>query len=127
MPALASWLHAQRHVPLKLGLYTSAGNQTCSSGGRAAPVPGSRGHYGADAQAFASWGVDAVKLDWCGDIKHEIFQGAQAHKAWAAALNATGRPIYNAVVAGYFFLGKDVARYANSWRPVGFLQSTFSD
>ena len=44
---------------LKLGIYASAGTATCS--GR----PGSYGHYAQDAQAFASWGVDFVKLDFC--------------------------------------------------------------
>ena len=44
---------------LKLGIYESAGTATCS--GR----PGSYGHYTQDADTFASWGVDFVKLDSC--------------------------------------------------------------
>ena len=52
-----------------------SGNQTCSSGGRSLKIPGSRGHYDLDAATFASWGVDYVKLDWCGDIKDQVFQG----------------------------------------------------
>lgn len=44
---------------LKLGIYESAGTATCS--GR----PGSYGHYTKDADTFASWGVDFVKLDSC--------------------------------------------------------------
>ncbi len=44
---------------LELGIYASAGTATCA--GR----PGSYGHYGQDAQTFASWGVDFVKLDSC--------------------------------------------------------------
>jgi hypothetical protein len=69
MPALADWLH-QRHF--KLGLYTSAGNQTCSSGGRPVAIPGSRGSYDLDAKTFASWQIDYIKLDWCGDIKDQV-------------------------------------------------------
>eukprot|EP01116_Phalansterium_solitarium_P022797 TRINITY_DN7661_c2_g1_i1.p1 TRINITY_DN7661_c2_g1~~TRINITY_DN7661_c2_g1_i1.p1 ORF type:complete len:439 (+),score=160.98 TRINITY_DN7661_c2_g1_i1:1132-2448(+) len=59
---LVDWLHARN---FKFGLYTSAGFQTCSSGGRPDPIPGSYGHYDQDAATFASWGVDYVKLDWC--------------------------------------------------------------
>lgn len=44
---------------LKLGIYESAGTATCA--GRA----GSYGHYTRDADTFASWGVDFVKLDYC--------------------------------------------------------------
>lgn len=44
---------------LKLGIYESAGTKTCA--GR----PGSYGHYNQDANTFASWGVDFVKLDYC--------------------------------------------------------------
>ncbi len=44
---------------LKLGIYASAGTATCA--GR----PGSYGHYTEDADTFASWGVDFVKLDSC--------------------------------------------------------------
>ena len=59
IPALIDQLHAQG---FKFGLYTSAGNQTCSSGGRPIKVPGSRGHYDLDVATFASWGVDYIKL-----------------------------------------------------------------
>ncbi len=44
---------------LRLGIYESAGTATCT--GRA----GSYGHYAEDADTFASWGVDFVKLDNC--------------------------------------------------------------
>lgn len=107
IPALVQWLAAKG---FKLGLYTSAGNTTCT--GR----PGSRGHYEADAAAFAAWGVKYIKLDWCGDIKDEVAQGAPAHRAFAAAVNRTGSPIFIEVVAGYFFLGPAVGEVANSWR-----------
>ena len=33
---------------------------------RPARVPGSRNHYMLDAATFAAWGVDYIKLDWCG-------------------------------------------------------------
>ena len=33
---------------------------------RPARVPGSRNHFMLDAATFAAWGVDYIKLDWCG-------------------------------------------------------------
>lgn len=55
MPSLIDWLHGEG---FKFGLYTSAGNETCSNGGRdGLRVPGSEGHYTEDVEAFASWGV----------------------------------------------------------------------
>jgi alpha-galactosidase len=77
MPALASWLHERN---FSFGLYTSAGNETCSSGGRPITVPGSKGHYPLDTKTFASWGVDYVKLDWCGDVKDQFLLGKPLHE-----------------------------------------------
>mmetsp|Transcript_59548 Transcript_59548/g.116816 ORF Transcript_59548/g.116816 Transcript_59548/m.116816 type:complete len:450 (+) Transcript_59548:2-1351(+) len=121
LPYLTSWLHDRG---LKFGLYTSIGNETCSSGGRPISVPGSEGHFQLDAQTFADWGVDYVKLDWCGDVKHHtayygLTVGAQWHKDFATALNATGRPMYLEAVAGYYFLQHETADYANAWRFCG--------
>tara|TARA_B110000208_G_C11717599_1_gene411652 strand:- start:42 stop:1130 length:1089 start_codon:yes stop_codon:yes gene_type:complete len=107
MPHLASTLHKMN---LSFGLYTSAGDTTCHGG------PGSRGHYEQDAQTFASWGVDYVKLDWCGDIKKELALGAAAHVNFSRALRATARPMHLETVAGYFFLGPLIETVANSWR-----------
>ena len=113
LPALISWLHQKG---FKFGLYTSAGNQTCSSGGRKYPIPGSEGHYDLDAKTFAAWQVDYVKLDWCGDIKKDLAVGKQAHIDFAKAMNNSGRDMFLEVVAGYFFLWDEVPTVANSWR-----------
>lgn len=67
---------------LKFGLYTSVGTLTCRNN------PGSYGFYKQDANLFASWGVDYVKMDWCGD--HRTPEG---HKEFSKYLNMTGRPI----------------------------------
>ena len=56
IPYVANQIH---NLGLKLGIYESAGTATCT--GR----PGSYGHYDQDADTFASWGVDFVKLDSC--------------------------------------------------------------
>jgi alpha-galactosidase len=116
MNGLADWLHERG---FKFGLYTSGGDQTCSDGGRGVPIPGSEGHFEQDAASFAEWGVDYVKFDWCGDVKgvgYALAHGKKYHKEFAAALNATGRPMFLEVVAGYWFLRGETGQYANSWR-----------
>ena len=52
MPALIAKLHDKG---FKFGLYTSAGNETCNSGGRPYPIPGSEGYYQQDVNKFAEW------------------------------------------------------------------------
>ena len=56
MKALADYIHG---LGLKAGLYSSPGPWTC--GGCA----GSYGHELQDAQAYATWGFDYLKYDWC--------------------------------------------------------------
>ena len=55
---LTEWLH--RHG-LLAGIYTDAGKSGCHGQG-----VGSHGHYQQDADRFAAWGFDAVKVDFCG-------------------------------------------------------------
>ncbi len=113
IPALADYLHSEGFL---FGLYTSAGNETCSSGGRLRPIPGSRDHHEIDAQTFAAWQVDYIKFDWCGDIKLQLWEGASQHKSFSNAVRATGRDMFLEVVAGYDFLFGEIPKYANSWR-----------
>ena len=87
-----------RAIGFTNGLYTSTGNTTCSSGQRNGTVPGSAGHYAQDAASFASWGVDYVKIDFCGD--DEPNAKAQ-HTAFSHGLNATGRPVWLELCRGY--------------------------
>ena len=54
--AVANYVHG---LGLKLGLYTDAGTATCSG------YPGMYGHEQQDANTYASWGVDYLKVDWC--------------------------------------------------------------
>jgi alpha-galactosidase len=58
LPWLTEWLHAHG---LLAGIYTDAGATGCHGRG-----VGSLGHYQQDADAFAAWGFDAVKVDFCG-------------------------------------------------------------
>jgi len=69
-----------------------------------------------DANTFASWEIDYVKMDWCGDVKKRIWEGAKDYKAFSEALNHTSRPIFFECVAGFLFLIGEVPEYCNSWR-----------
>lgn len=54
------YLHLQVHSKgLKLGIYADYGNLTCAG------YPGSLGYLEIDAQTFAEWEVDYLKLDGC--------------------------------------------------------------
>jgi alpha-galactosidase len=55
---LTEWLHRRG---LLAGIYTDAGRSGCYDKG-----VGSLGHYQQDADSFAAWGFDAVKVDFCG-------------------------------------------------------------
>ena len=55
---LTDWLHRRG---LLAGIYTDAGKSGCRDQG-----VGSLGHYQEDADQFAAWGFDAVKVDFCG-------------------------------------------------------------
>lgn len=119
LPTLIQWLHDRDFL---FGLYTSAGNETCSTGGRSTEqrgIPGScpspnntfsavfcQESYDRDASTFASWNVDFIKLDWC--IKTPTGTGSRADRfttphgpllpeltgAFAAAMNKTGRAMW---------------------------------
>jgi alpha-galactosidase len=58
LAGLTAWLHQHG---LEAGIYTDAGSSGCSGQG-----VGSAGHYQQDADQFAAWGFDAVKVDFCG-------------------------------------------------------------
>ena len=81
---IADYLH---DGGMKLGIYSGPGVETCGG------YTGSAGHEGADAQLFASWGVDHLKYDsccWPGKGGDGLFE---MHKRMSDALKATGRDI----------------------------------
>ncbi|XP_032596027.2 alpha-N-acetylgalactosaminidase [Drosophila grimshawi] len=82
MKFLSDYIHSKG---LKFGIYHDIGAKTCMHGG-----PGAKGYYAIDADTFASWKVDYVKLDGCyiGGIDLDI-----AYPAFGKALNRTGRPM----------------------------------
>jgi alpha-galactosidase len=74
---LTRWLHGHG---LLAGIYTDAGRSGCSHQG-----VGSFGHYQQDADSFAAWGFDAVKVDFCG-AGQEGFDPRPLYTRFARAL-----------------------------------------
>jgi len=91
MKAVADYVHSKG---LKFGLYTSAGTTTCQRDlqADASRLPiGSRGHEAKDMKQFASWGVDLVKVDWCG--RYPTQDGPASYQTFRDAIAASGRPM----------------------------------
>ncbi|TWP34101.1 NEW3 domain-containing protein [Leekyejoonella antrihumi] len=119
MAYVANKIHA---MGLKFGIYEDAGTNTCGG------YPGSWGHYTQDADTFASWGVDYVKLDGC-NVPNVAGQTAaqtyvKAYDQFSKALVDTGREIvFSDSAPAYFQGGPDwqtviaaSSKVANLWR-----------
>jgi len=82
---LAQTLHANG---FKLGVYTDAGSTGCGVAG------GAFGHYQQDINTLAAWGVDAVKVDWCGGSTQGLDPATQYAAIHQAILNnSSHRPM----------------------------------
>ena len=79
--ALANYVHG---LGLKFGFYSDIGTHTCGG------YVGMADHLEIDAQTFASWGVDYLKVDGCYE---DVAQMDAHYSALSGYLNATGRPI----------------------------------
>jgi alpha-galactosidase len=86
MKAVADYIHSRG---LKAGIYTDAGKDGCGGA-----TQGSYGHYQQDADQFASWGYDAVKVDFCGGTNMHLVP-ADAYGQFRDALlaNSSHRPM----------------------------------
>ncbi len=109
--AVADYVHGKG---LTFGIYTSAGTMTCNALG----FPGAIGHEQQDANLFASWGVDYLKYDNCGD---HLGQSAQErYTRMRDALRATGRPILFSICEwGQNAPWNWAQPVGNSWRTTG--------
>lgn len=86
MQWIADYIHSKG---LKAGIYTDAGHDGCGGANQ-----GSYGHYQQDVDQFATWGFDAVKVDFCGG--HALgLNPATAYGQFRDALlnNSSHRPI----------------------------------
>jgi alpha-galactosidase len=140
MSAFTSYIHSKG---LLAGIYTDAGSNGCAGQGE-----GSYGHYQQDVDTFASWGFDAVKVDFCGGTQLQL-DPEQAYSQFSQAIAndsphrpmifnicnpfepgeyGNGYPSYDRSVYNSYSFGPGIA---NSWRTdtdVGFVHSiAFSD
>jgi len=119
--ALADYIHTRG---LLFGMYEDIGTETCGG------FPGSEGHFAQDAQTFASWGVDALKLDGC------YYQAAgyqTGYTQYSQALNNTGRKIMFSCSWPAYINDNDKAKYypymakiCNIWRNWNDIENTYS-
>jgi alpha-galactosidase len=118
------WMGQQVHaLGLKFGIYEDAGDKTCAG------FPGSWNSFQKDADTFAKWKVDYIKLDGCnvpkvpGKTNEETYR--YAYKALSDAILHTHRKmVYSESAPAYFQNTPDdwylvlgwVAQYGNLWR-----------
>jgi len=123
IPWLASQVHA---LGLKFGIYEAIGTRTCQG------LPGSGGttaaasHYAQDAQTFASWGVDFVKIDECGGLPAgttlssltTAFQqyGADLHADNPSVVYSEELPIYVLGQPDFTQAVQSSSTFASMWR-----------
>ncbi|VDK28957.1 unnamed protein product [Gongylonema pulchrum] len=101
MAALADYASSHRSMHrrgLKFGIYEDYGTATCAG------FPGSYQHTKVDADTFAAWQVDYLKLDGC-NINVDLMPSGYAEMG--RMLNLTGRPIVD-----YHLIGQ----HCNLWR-----------
>jgi hypothetical protein len=118
-----AWLGQQLHaLGLKFGIYEDEGTKTCGG------YPGTWGHEQQDADTFASWGVDYVKLDGCnvpavpGQTAAQTYE--QAYTKFSNALQSTGRdivfsdsmPAYFQGSADWYDTIETATHISNLWR-----------
>jgi alpha-galactosidase len=107
--ALADYVHGKG---LKLGIYSSAGTTTCAG------YPASLNNEVRDANLWASWGIDYLKYDNCGD--HQGRTAQQRYTAMRDALAGSGRQIlYSLCNWGQENVWTWGAQVGNSWRTTG--------
>ncbi len=112
-----AWMGEQIHgMGLKFGIYEDAGDETC------AKFPGSWNFFLKDADTFANWKVDYIKLDGCnlpavpGKTQEEIYR--YTYKAFSDAILHTGRKmVYSESAPAYFEEMPDDWYVVLGWTP----------
>jgi len=118
---LADYVHSKG---LKFGIYESIGTKSCEG------YAGIKGHEQIDAQTFAEWGVDYVKLDGCYTDERDMDRG---FPQFGKYLNETGRPIVYSCCWPFYQEGKGlqvnyklVSQSCNLWRNYWDIQESYS-
>ena len=118
--SLADYVHSKG---LKFGIYEDYGTQTCGG------YPGVIDNLELDANTFAEWTVDYVKLDGCyADVKSMDY----GYPQFGIYLNKTNRPmVYSCSWPAYQVDSKMepnyklIAQYCNLWRNYDDIDDTF--
>ncbi|KAF0303355.1 Alpha-N-acetylgalactosaminidase [Amphibalanus amphitrite] len=114
--ALSDYVHG---LGLKLGIYGDYGTYTCGG------YPGSIDHMETDAQTFADWEVDYVKLDGCYSDPDSMDVG---YPEFGGYLNDTGRPMVYSCSWPAYQSNPDypaIARACNLWRNFDDIQDSW--
>ncbi|CAK9300237.1 unnamed protein product [Gordionus sp. m RMFG-2023] len=117
---IADYIHSKG---LKFGIYSDFGISTCQK------YPGSEFYIKTDAETFAKWNVDYVKMDGCYADPGQMNDGYPEFSKW---LNKTGRPIVfscswpdyqsDSARANYSF----ISNYCNLWRNYADIQDSWN-
>ena len=123
IPWLASQIHA---LGLKFGIYEAIGTRTCQGLPGSGGTTASSNYYAQDAQTFASWGVDFVKIDECGGLPSgttlssltSAFEqyGADLRAANPAVVYSEELPIYELGQSDFTQAVQSSSTFANMWR-----------
>ncbi|KAG5887145.1 hypothetical protein JTB14_024254 [Gonioctena quinquepunctata] len=121
MKSLGEYIHSKG---LKFGIYEDYGNYTCAG------YPGVLGSLQRDAETFASWDVDYVKLDGCYAHPTDMDRG---YPEFGYHLNRTGRPmIYSCswpvyqIYAGMQPNFSSIIQHCNMWRNFDDIQDSWA-
>jgi alpha-galactosidase len=123
MKALADYVHGKG---LKIGIYSSPGPQTCAG------FTGSYRFESADAAAYAEWGIDYLKYDWCsyGALEKERTVPAlqKPYRVMRQALDGVERDIVYSLcqygMGNVWEWGAAVG--GNCWRTTGDIEDTWT-
>jgi hypothetical protein len=122
MRGMCDYVHS---LGLKVGIYSSPGPKTCGG------YEGSYTFEQKDAAAYASWGIDYLKYDWCsyGTLfpKPTIDQMKAPYREMKKYIRSVGRDIHYSLCQ--YGMG-DVWRWGasvdgNSWRTTGDIEDTW--
>jgi len=122
--AVVDYIHG---LGLKAGIYSSAGDRTCTGPSWwVGPQPGSIGSEQKDADLWASWGIDYLKYDNCGN--HWGRSAKQRYEDMGRALRNTGRDIVYSICnwgeESPWEFGPTVG--GNLWRTTGDISDNWS-
>ena len=122
MYALCNYVHS---LGLKIGIYSSPGTKTCGG------YEGSYTFEEKDAQAYAGWGIDYLKYDWCsyGRIAPNPTSEQLKHpyQVMKRAIRNVNRDIHYSLcqygMGNVWEWGAEVD--GNSWRTTGDIEDTW--